>query len=112
MTDTPADEQSVKQVELVAWHRPALANGSYQITVRQRLSEPGNAHVPVNTTFTTRQTFQVEGARFSLAPADIEEVFPPDGNLGDHASALPHVVLERSTLPWERSANGDPATPW
>lgn len=112
MSDAPGNEQPVKQVELVAWHRPALGDGLYQITVRQQVSEPGNARVPAGTTFTTRQTFQVEGNRFSLVPADIQEVFPPDGNLGDHASALPHVVLERSTLPWERSANGDPAVPW
>ena len=70
MSDAPGNEQPVKQVELVAWHRPALGDGLYQITVRQQVSEPGNARVPAGTTFTTRQTFQVEGNRFSLVRVD------------------------------------------
>ncbi|HEY0607614.1 MAG TPA: hypothetical protein VGD58_32155 [Herpetosiphonaceae bacterium] len=112
MSDSAAEQSSIAQVELVAWHRPALARGSYQIQVTQRLSQPTNEHVPANTTFTTLQTFRVEGAGFSLLPTDVQALFPPDGNLGDHALALPHIVLARSTLPWERSAAGDPETPW
>src|SRR5688572_7751893 len=113
MSEPAADEQMFDSVELVAWHRPALGNGAYQITVQQRLAEKaGGSRIPPNTVFTTRQTFRVEGARFSLQPSDVQALFPPEGNLGDHASALPHIVLERSTLPWERSANGNQATPW
>jgi hypothetical protein len=52
--------------------------------------------------FTTRQTFTVTGERFALKPADVIGVFPPANSNGDHANVLPHVVLNRSTLPWER----------
>jgi hypothetical protein len=30
--------------------------------------------------------------------------FPPDGSLGEHSNVLPHIILNRSTLPWERPA--------
>ncbi|QLQ31705.1 MAG: hypothetical protein HZT40_08990 [Candidatus Thiothrix singaporensis] len=55
----------------------------------------------------------VQGERFALKPAEIAAVFPPAGSLGDHANVLPHLVLTRSTLPWEREAQaGSAEVPW
>jgi hypothetical protein len=64
-----------------------------------------------------RQHIGVFGERFALAEDDVVSVFPPPGSLGDHADVLPHVVLRRSTLPWERRVGiaGQPAQetiPW
>jgi hypothetical protein len=48
-----------------------------------------------------------------LPPSAVREVFPPDGSLGDHANVLPHAVLDRPTLPWERRpGGGDGSPPW
>jgi hypothetical protein len=35
---------------------------------------------------------------------NILSVFPPAGNQGDHSDLLPHLTLNRSTLPWEHRA--------
>ena len=51
-----------------------------------------------------RFRFSVLGPRFSLDPQVVDSVFPPAGSLGDHSNVLPHVVINRSTLPWERTA--------
>jgi hypothetical protein len=55
----------------------------------------------------------VSGERVTLNPQDILAVFPPEGSLGDHSNVLPHLMLKRGTLPWERRA--DPSSdkaPW
>ena len=62
--------------------------------------------------FSSEKTFQVAGERFQLKPQDIHGVFPPNHNLGEHSNVLPHIILNRSTLPWERKASDDENTPW
>lgn len=52
--------------------------------------------------FGSERTFTVGGERFALNPQDVLSVFPPPGSNGDHANCLPHVLINRSTLPWER----------
>ena len=60
-----------------------------------------------------RTISKLPGSSFSLPPACIHSVFPPEGSLGDHSEVLPQIILNRSTLPWERSAkDGDGDTPW
>jgi hypothetical protein len=91
----------------VAHQRPVLPSGDYSISAKQKVSLDTEA-------FTANRTFTVAGERFALPPAEIRAVFPPDGSLGDHTSVLPHVILERSSLPWERRPGGpdDVARPW
>src|SRR5262245_36598669 len=95
-------------------HQPTLAAGDYKITVAQTV-KIDNADVPG---FTATRTFTVAGDRFELKPADVEAVFPPEGNLGEHSNVLPHIILSRSTLPWERTAvklaagDKDTGVPW
>ncbi|MFI6520896.1 hypothetical protein ACIBF1_35450 [Spirillospora sp. NPDC050679] len=84
---------------------PDLPAGAYEITVRQEVSlddQPATAS----------RTFQVAGERFALPPTAVVERFPPDGSLGDHGSVLPHLVLDRATLPWERPSGAGPDLPW
>ncbi|GGM25437.1 hypothetical protein [Micromonospora yangpuensis] len=98
---------SESRLEFRAHHRPVLPAGDYQVTVSQQVSlEPED--------FTVTRRFTVAGDRFGLAPSLIRAVFPPHGSVGDHGNVLPHVVLERATLPWERSPVGDDpaAAPW
>jgi hypothetical protein len=107
MTDTSTDDVRTARVTFIEYHRPALPPGQYVIEVTEEVEAPRISREA----FPTRRRFTVAGERFLLQPADIYAVFPPDGSLGDHSDVLPHIVLSRSTVPWEQSADGD-ETPW
>ncbi|HET6975853.1 MAG TPA: hypothetical protein VFI24_05995 [Pyrinomonadaceae bacterium] len=119
---TEIDEVKPKAsfVKFQQFHQPTLADGDYTITVTQSVTinrtEPnGNVVRKAIGPFESAKHFTVAGERFELNPIDIESVFPPDGNLGDHSKVFPHIVLSRSTLPWERTVNGEQAAagvPW
>ncbi|MFO1502008.1 MAG: hypothetical protein U1G07_27155 [Verrucomicrobiota bacterium] len=101
--------EAAKFVEFLESHQPPLKAGDYRITVTQTLS-----HAPKAITASwggKPYQFTVAGPQFSLAPDEIATVFPPAGSLGDHSNVFPHLALQRSTLPWERSG-GSPSTPW
>src|SRR5215212_3072206 len=86
-------------------HQPTLAVGDYEIAVEQSVTITGRTDGrPDGADFTAMRYFMVAGERFELKPADVHSVFPPDGNLGRHHHVLPHIILNRSTLPWERTA--------
>ena len=82
---------------------PVLATGTYTISVTQTIPLSKDA-------FTATRTFTVSGDRFALPQGRVAAQFPPPGSLGDHRNVLPHAVLDRPTLPWERPA-GVPG-PW
>ncbi len=91
---------------------PALPPGEYEVQLGHTLSYGA----PSATVLDGGRSlgFVVAGPRFGLAPSEIAGRFPPPGADGEFASVLPHVLLERPTLPWERSAvDSQPAeTPW
>ena len=91
-------------------HQPTLADGDYEIKVKQVVDIEKHSTIDE---FTASRHFTVAGERFALNPTDIEAVFPPNGNLGDHNNVLPHITLSRSTLPWERTINDEQTEiPW
>jgi len=89
--------------------RPALENGDYTLTIKQTLTG-----VPGAPVFSRQQEVSVLGPRFTLDPQDIHSFFPPEGSLGQYSNVLPHVMLNRCSLPWERSAKktATPPPPW
>ena len=106
-------------------HQPTLAVGDYEIVVEQSVKvairTAGRPDVRTDgADYTATRYFTIAGERFELKPTDIHSVFPPDGNLGQHDNVLPHIILNRSTLPWERTAEryaaGEPkqvtGVPW
>ena len=100
----------IDEIRFLQNHLPGLAAGEYEITVEQEVK---SSKITSQNPFTTTRKFSVRGDRFALKPTDTQAVFPPAGSLGDHASVLPHVVLHRSTTPWERRGHPDsPETPW
>jgi hypothetical protein len=99
------------KIKFLEFHFPALESGDYEITVTQTIS--AGSKIASGNTFSRTQAIAVAGERFSLQPNLIQSVFPPAGTRGEHADILPHIILRRSTLPWERSLDGLPdGPPW
>lgn len=97
---------SASKVEFIQFHRPPIESGLYYIKLEQTIATT-NTHKISHTTFSKELAFAVTGERFSyLTQQDVCAVFPPPGSLGDHFNVLPHITLNRSTLPWERSPDG------
>ncbi len=77
---------------------PPLEAGRYRMVAEQDV-ERGGTELPL-----TGQTtyFDLECPRFTLPATDVAGVFPPRNGQGPFERELPHVVLGRRTLPWER----------
>lgn len=104
------------QIQFVDSHRVGLEAGDYTLTVGQEVKVDQTVEIRQQTT-SKHLNFSVRAERFELHPQTIHAVFPPPGSRGDFWHALPHVILNRSTLPWERTSlanDGDPTTdpPW
>lgn len=101
-----------KEVVFIQNAIPPLRDGEYLLSATQEIpgQDPG--------TFTAAATFVVTGERFSIQPAEIDSVFPPNLANGEFDGVLAHVVFNRRTLPWERrintpgSARSYPDAPW
>lgn len=108
MTETTTTEPT--KIEFIQYHQPVLKDGNYEITVTQEIK---GEKITTNNSFSITRKFSVSGERFELNPTDIHAVFPPDGSLGEHSNVLPHIILNRSTLPWERQAiSNNNNIPW
>lgn len=108
----PADTGTLQQVVFIQNAIPPLRDGAYTLKATHAVSgqDPGS--------FSATSTFIVQGERFSIAPTEISAVFPPNLANGEFDGVLPHVVLTRCTLPWERnlgtpgSSQIYPISPW
>ena len=91
------------QIKFSEYSKPELASGTYMVTVDQTLNVGNDS---LNST--TTKTFYVAGERFHIVPSQVKSVYPPPYSLGDYSKVLPHIMLSRNTLPWEREAlSGD-----
>ncbi|MDD5277483.1 MAG: hypothetical protein PHR16_15555 [Methylovulum sp.] len=96
-----------------AYQAPPLPDGCYQIGVTQTVTLNGAGTTTAS--YGYGASFKVAGPRFALQASDIQAVFPADGSTDVRRDILPHIVLTRSTLPWERKADNDlapGALPW
>jgi hypothetical protein len=102
--------------------QPPLEDNLYRITVETDVTIDG-APAPIdpnNNPLTKQSFFSIEGPRFQLAQTEVVGVFPPRNGHGSFSENVPHLVLSRRTLPWERNldkAGKFPspvaqATPW
>lgn len=93
-------------IQFVAFNQPSLLDGEYVIDVKQQVQIDKSA---VWTTAPSAQMkFAVSGPRFSLDPAMIQSQFPPPKSIGEYYNILPHIILNRTTLPWERTIDNSP----
>ncbi|TDV55947.1 DUF6603 domain-containing protein [Actinophytocola oryzae] len=107
--DEGTDRAASGGLELLQYHLPRLAGGTYRLDLVQDVTTDeagGTKRIPAQR-FTATGDFVVSGARASLTAGDIYAVYPPDGALGDYRTDLPHIILDSSTLPWQETA--DPA---
>ena len=107
MVTSPDDE-----LQFSARHRPALRPGDFTVHVTQTLNIAGSVH-----SFQSETTkFAVFAPRFILREADIAAIFPPAQSTSQFAEVLPHIILNRPTLPWERTcekgSSDANARPW
>jgi hypothetical protein len=101
---TPPSSEPVQFFDHV---KPGLKDGSYRLEVSQKVSATGAAVAPIS------RVFHVAGPRFAIDPADVHATFPPNGATGRFAEILPHVVLKKRLLPWERDIEHlTDDTPW
>jgi hypothetical protein len=99
-----------RKVTFIQYDEPGLKAGEYTITVTQATNQ---VDPKVPDSFTVTRQFAVAGERFSIDPAELAAVFPPDLAVGELSGVLLHVLFNRRTLPWERtSVPGDAGAPW
>ena len=79
-----------------------IVDGAVTYTVRRT----GDSLTLAPPPFSAKRRFYVASERFGLTPSTVSAMFPPNGSLGDHSNVLPHIILGRSSLPWERSPDG------
>lgn len=98
-----------------------LEAGDYIISARQHAQntqdgiapngKPLDQQFPANAPL--QQAFTVVAPRFAIDPADVYSVFPPASTSGTYDQNLPHIVLTKRGLPWERYlTEGNKITPW
>jgi hypothetical protein len=104
----PTTPQAPGFVQLYDSVRPGLSAGAYQLTVSQSIGG-----VNTGTYLAPRsQAFTVSAPRFALDPGDIGELYPPADSNGVFSAALPSIVLNRRTLPWEQVPATGSTAPW
>jgi hypothetical protein len=77
---------------------PPLEDGSYRITASTEVTYEGTQHG-----LSQQHYFTVVGPRFAIPQAMVAGTFPPANGHGAFQDDLPHIVLSRRTLPWERA---------
>ena len=98
------------KIEFIEHHIPPIKDGHYSITLEQTVTGTGISED--NKFSSATYNFSILGPRFTLPPDDIHAVFPPAGSLGEHSNTFPHIVFNRSTLPWERNVDNETQAPW
>lgn len=105
---TPSDT-----IEFVAFHQPALLDGEYVLHVQQQIQiddKFGWGTDQWSKAPGTLLNFAVAGPRFSIEPGLIQSQFPPANSIGRYYNVLPHIILNRTTLPWERTTDNSSAS--
>ena len=77
---------------------PGIHDGSYRLIAQHTISpKPGKDYH-----YYQDQQFIVKGPRFYLPPDEFHAQFPGDGTTGDFSRFLPHIILKKRALLWER----------
>ncbi|KAK3313357.1 hypothetical protein B0H66DRAFT_522326 [Apodospora peruviana] len=97
--ETPPPKLAPGYEQLFSSHVPGLRAGKYEIEVTQEIKV--EAGWKAKETGPTKQVFDVQAPRFVLPPDCVYSTFPAPGGSAP-VETLAHVVLNDTTLPWER----------
>ncbi|MEL6862764.1 MAG: hypothetical protein AAFP19_00025 [Bacteroidota bacterium] len=113
MTKPRAQTSAVNLLEgtltLYDYCRPSLPSGNWRLESTQQVT--WNAQ-ELDQSYSKQQAMVVEGPRFSIAPSDVYSVHPPANSSGLYSNILPHIVMTKRTLPWERYSQANNQLPW
>lgn len=93
-----------ENTKIVQCFLPPMVAGKYTVEVEQSIKKEDVSIQDIEKKF----DFGVDAARFTINPTDIYSVYPPVNKYGHYSESLPHVILSRRTLPWERTIDGKP----
>jgi hypothetical protein len=105
MADSQETSKDIQSMTIVPSCIPPLKAGTYAIRAEQTVNVPDKANQAAPD-FSKDLSFSVSAPRFSLPPTDVYSVYPPANAEGPYSDTLPHIVLSRRTLPWERALTG------
>ena len=97
-----------EKIKFTSFYKPTLESETYSITAKQELTKAG---FETHTETLNELKFTVRSPQFSIHPGEIHSFFPPQGIVGNYSNNLPHIVLNKRVLPWERTI-GDSSSPW
>ena len=85
---------------------------SYDITIKQKITQP----IKVSTDsaehdLTSTHRFFVKESPWRLEDSEIHSIYPPQGHT-DYSNVLPHVLLNKETLPWSMQPKDGSSSPW
>jgi len=97
-------------LDLYDYCRPALESGSWTISTTQNLVWKEKI-TGGKQSYSRTQDFEVAGPRFTMNPQDVHAVYPPASGQGYYDNIFPHIVLNKRTLPWERTIDDQAVDP-
>ncbi|MEN6463151.1 MAG: hypothetical protein ABFC94_17510 [Syntrophomonas sp.] len=105
------DGESIEKgrIKLASKTRPPL-QGEYTITVSQELGD--NPKLAQSKIKAAHFSFTCEAEPLKLSSDEVYSVYPPKDSFGKFEHILPHIVLRRRTLPWERVFGDREGVPW
>ena len=97
------------RIQLAESCLPPVKPGNITLSAVQKLSGDGKLNEAVLQE--EHFVFTCEARGLNIEEDDIYSVYPPKGSFGRFETVLPHMVLRRKTLPWERKMQPE-GIPW
>ncbi|KOT52708.1 MULTISPECIES: hypothetical protein [Streptomyces] len=111
----PAKPPAESPTDVLVFHSnlvPAVPAGHYRLRAEHTAQHTRLGDTPQELP-RAQEHFEVQAPRFGLDSAVIHARYPAPGAKGTFDTTLPHISLERATLPWERGVPGqDEQVPW
>ena len=79
---------------------PVIVGGNYTVELVHEVFDENSQPVFAET---KSQKLLIAPPRLRLGPRDVHAVYPPPGGESNYSRTLPHIVLRRRGLPWERN---------
>ncbi len=91
-----------KQITFIQHETIPLKPGKYHISVTHEIEIPGQ---DVGDPSVSEYRIEVKGEPYHFDEGAVHSLYPPANRLGNFGRHLPHIVLNKPGLPWERSVD-------